>query len=578
MSLDKESEVALIELCTGTSSNSSATSVDTANASATPTGAGPLQAGIIQAAATQETTVASTDADAKTLSTTSSASSASEATSSSVSQTTITTSTKATSTTSSSTSSSTSAKVSSVSTSASSGTSTSTSSISVLQSKASSTTSASVSSSASPIAQSVQATQTPSSTATGSAAVEIVSTGTVDGHLTTLTTQVFAATSSSGQPTPTQLDSTETFSITGKSHSFAAWWSHHLVDDYIALWDYELSISSAFPSALRMSQLIANVSAVYRFFKNKAAVGGVFGAAGLIFLIVLLAVVLKIVRYRSRRKFEKDLDEQVQQEVRSGTPMFGLGKEDDGLSIMGGRAGVISDPEKAAYADSGYGYPNTAASYPTYVGSAPPQAAQPAYYSPNVYSSRRNPSRGQSQDFNYRDGGLSRVDSRGSARSYGTLNQPPMNAFGPSQAISAGANAPAFAPATFAAHYGEYRHASPAPSTQSWQSHNQAFGARPGTPSALTPGGRGNSIPAPPRNVYTPQDVRSDSPAVVARYSPSHSSRTSGDGYGADAYIAGRTTQIQTQNVGGLAVGPADGKEPPSPNVPLPNPFDQRDH
>ncbi|KAJ4464820.1 hypothetical protein C8R41DRAFT_113393 [Lentinula lateritia] len=505
-----------------TSSNSSATSVDTANASATPTGAGPLQAGIIQAAATQETTVASTDADAKTLSTTSSASSASEASSSSVSQTTITTSTKATSTTSSSTSSSTSAKVSSVSTSASSGTSTSTSSISVLQSKASSTTSASVSSSASPIAQSVQATQTSSSTATGSAAVEIVSTGTVDGHLTTLTTQVFAATSSSGQPTPTQLDSTETF------------------------------------------------------FKNKAAVGGVFGAAGLIFLIVLLAVVLKIVRYRSRRKFEKDLDEQVQQEVRSGTPMFGLGKEDDGLSIMGGRAGVISDPEKAAYADSGYGYPNTAASYPTYVGSAPPQAAQPAYYSPNVYSSRRNPSRGQSQDFNYRDGGLSRVDSRGSARSYGTLNQPPMNAFGPSQAISAGANAPAFAPATFAAHYGEYRHASPAASTESWQSHNQAFGARPGTPSALTPGGRGNSIPAPPRNVYTPQDVRSDSPAVVARYSPSHSSRTSGDGYGADAYIAGRTTQIQ--NVGGLAVGPADGKEPPSPNVPLPNPFDQRDH
>lgn len=326
-----------------------------------------------------------------------------------------------------------------------------------------------------------------------------------------------------------------------------------------------------------MSQLIANVSAVYRFFKNKAAVGGVFGAAGLIFLVVLLAVVLKIVRYRSRRKFEKDLDEQVQQEVRSGTPMFGLGKEDDGLSIMGGRAGVISDPEKAAYADSGYGYPNTAASYPTYGGSAPPQAAQPAYYSPNAYSSRRNPSRGQSQDFNYRDGGLSRVDSRGSARSYGTLNQPPMNAFGPSQSISAGANAPAFAPATFAAHYGEYRHASPAPSTQSWQSHNQAFGARPGTPSALTPGGRGNSIPAPPRNVYTPQDVRSDSPAVLSRYSPSHSSRTSGDGYGADAYIVGRITQIQTQNVGGLAVGPAYGKEPPSPNVPLPNPFDQRD-
>ncbi|KAJ3920639.1 hypothetical protein F5877DRAFT_76979 [Lentinula edodes] len=524
MSLDKESEVALIELCTGTSSNSSATSVDTANASATATGAGSLQAGIIQAAATQETTTASTDADAKTLSAISSISSAFETSSSSVSQTTITTSTKATSTTSSSTSSSTSAKVSSVSTtSASSGTSTSTSSISVSQSKASSTTSASVSSSASPIAQSVQAIQTPSSTATGSAAVEIVSTGTVDGHLTTLTTQVFAATSSSGQPTPTQLDSTETF------------------------------------------------------FKNKAAVGGVFGAAGLIFLIVLLAVVLKIVRYRSRRKFEKDLDEQVQQEVRSGTPMFGLGKEDDGLSIMGGRAGVISDPEKAAYADSGYGYPNTAASYPTYGGSAPPQAAQPAYYSPNAYSSRRNPSRGQSQDFNYRDGGLSRVDSRGSARSYGTLNQPPMNAFGPSQSISAGANAPAFAPATFAAHYGEYRHASPAPSTQSWQSHNQAFGARPGTPSALTPGGRGNSIPAPPRNVYTPQDVRSDSPAVLSRYSPSHSSRTSGDGYGADAYIVGRITQIQTQNVGGLAVGPAYGKEPPSPNVPLPNPFDQRD-
>ncbi|KAJ4464778.1 hypothetical protein C8J55DRAFT_566681 [Lentinula edodes] len=557
---------------------SSSTSVDTAIASATATGAGSLQAGIIQAAATQETTTASTDADAKTLSAISSISSASETSSSSVSQTTITTSTKATSTTSSSTSSSTSAKVSSVSTtSASSGTSTSTSSFSVSQSKASTTTSASVSSSASPIAQSVQATQTPSSTATGSAAVEIVSTGTVDGHLTTLTTQVFAATSSSGQPTPTQLDSTETFSITGKSHSFAARWSYLLVDDQIALWDYELSISFALPSALRMSQLIANVSAVYRFFKNKAAVGGVFGAAGLIFLIVLLAVVLKIVRYRSRRKFEKDLDEQVQQEVRSGTPMFGLGKEDDGLSIMGGRAGVISDPEKAAYADSGYGYPNTAALYPSYGGSALPQAAQPAYYSPNVYSSRRNPSRGQSQDFNYRDGGLSRVDSRGSARSYGTLNQPPMNAFGPSQSISAGANAPAFAPATFAAHYGEYRHASPAPSTQSWQSHNQAFGARPGTPSALTPGGRGNSIPAPPRNVYTPQDVRSDSPAVLARYSPSHSSRTSGDGYAADAYIAGRITQIQTQNVGGLAVGPAYGKEPPSPNVPLPNPFDQKD-
>ncbi|KAJ3986033.1 hypothetical protein F5890DRAFT_1062337 [Lentinula detonsa] len=485
--------------------------------------AGTLQAGVIQAAATQVTTVGTTDViDSKALSATSSGSASVTTSATSVVISTQSVATSARTTSSSSSSSTTSAKVTSVlTTSASQATTTSlSSSASVSLSKASST--ASSSDSTSSVAQTTQAPSPSATTSAGFTAVQAVSTGTVDGHLTTLTTQVFEATSSSSaQPTPTALGAES-------------------------------------------------------FFENKAAVGGVFGAAGLVFLIVFLAVVLKIVRYRSRKQFEKDLDEQVQHEVRSGTPMFGLGKDDDGLSIMGGRAGGIGDPEKAMYANSGNGYTNTAV-YPTYSGSVPPMAAQPAYYSPNTFNGvpRRSPS--QDQSLYYGDSGLSRTNSHGSTRSYGSLNQPPMNAFA-SPTSNAATNAPIFAPVTFAANYGEYRHASTAPSTRSWQSQNQnqaVSGARPGTPLALTPGSRGNSIPSPPRNVLAPLGTRSDSPAVLARYSLS-SSRNSKDGYGANAYIAGQITQIQTQSMGGLGA-PAHGKEPPSPNVPLPNPFDQRD-
>jgi len=330
-----------------------------------------------------------------------------------------------------------------------------------------------------------------------------------------------------------------------------------------------------------------SLSAAESFLKNKPAVGAVFGVGGLVVLIALLAIILKIVRYRANRKFERELDEKVAEEVRAGTPMsFGFGKEDDGLSIIGGRAGGLSDPERAygggAYTNQtgfgiGYGAANTSA-YATYGGAA----AQPAFYSPNSSNStpRRYPSDPtQYTQYNNGGNGLQRTESHTSTRSYGTLNQAPMNAFAPNS-NAPGANGP-FAPATFTANYGEYRHASPAPSTQSWQSQTP-YGARPGTPSALTPGGRGPTPgPAPPRGVYAPLGARSDSPAVLGRYSPSHSPQNSKDGqgvYAAEAYVTdfrGQSPRAQAQ--GGLAA-PARGPEPPSPNVSLPNPFDQRDH
>ncbi|KAJ3709607.1 hypothetical protein C8R42DRAFT_413511 [Lentinula raphanica] len=413
----------------------------------TDTSTGTPQTEIVQAAITQAITVDATDSDTKTVSSTSASSSSTlsgtttSAPSAKVTSTeSATTSTAATSSSSSSTSASaktTSAPTSTSQTETSSSSSTSASSSrSKISSTASVTDSTPLSSSSS--TTSSVATPVAISAATTSAGPTTVQVFSTDGHLTTLTTQVFAATSTSSPP-PAQsaLSTTETF------------------------------------------------------FKNKAAVGGVFGAAGLVFLILLLAIVLKIVRYRSRRQFEKDLDEQVEQEVRSGTPMFGVGKDDDGLSIMGGRVDGFIDPEKAAVARSGCGYPNTTA-YPTYGGPIPPQATQQAYYSPNAPSGapRRSPPQDQSPYSNFHDGsgGLSRTISRSSNRSYGSMQQPPMNAFA-STIQNAG---PVLAPATFAATtYGPYRHGSPAPSaqSQSWQSQNQAgFGARPGTPLSLTPG------------------------------------------------------------------------------------------
>jgi len=311
-------------------------------------------------------------------------------------------------------------------------------------------------------------------------------------------------------------------------------------------------------------------------------VGGVFGAGGIVALIVLLAVVLRIVRYRSNRQLERELDEKVAEEVRAGTPMFGMGKEDDGLSIMGGRASGLSDPEKAyggAYPQAGvgvgYGAANTAA-YATYGGAA----AQPAFYSPNSSNNapRRYMSYQSSQYNNDGNNGHERTDSLGSARSYGSYNQPPMNAFAHNlNAPSAPLGNGAFASATFAANYGEYRHPSPAPSTQSWQSRNQTFGARAGMPSALTPGG-GLAVPGPgptlPRGVYTPLGARPDSPAVLGHLSSSNSPQSSRDAQG--AYSADTYLSRQVSRTGGLTA-PVQGPEPPSPNVALPNPFDERD-
>lgn len=449
-----------------------------------------------------------------------------------VTSTTDTSSTSATAkTTSTSNSSSTSANSSSTSTSGTTkptATSATSTSGSTSQSNTSSVTSAP--------ASTITAASSQAESAQGGATSQafIVSTA-VDGHVTTITTNVpFAGTSSSANPTQ----------------------SPHL-------------------------------SAGESFLKNKPAVGAVFGVGGLVALIALLAIILKIVRYRANRKFERELDEKVAEEVRAGTPMsFGFGKEDDGLSIIGGRAGGLSDPERAygggAYTNQagfgvGYGGANTSA-YATYGGAA----AQPAFYSPNSSNStpRRYPSDPtQYTQYNNGGNGLERTESHTSTRSYGTLNQAPMNAFAPNS-NAPGANGP-FAPATFAANYGEYRHASPAPSTQSWQSQTP-YGARPGTPSALTPGGRGPTPgPALPRGVYAPLGARSDSPAVLGRYSPSHSPQNSKDGqgvYAAEAYVTdprGQSPRAQAQ--GGLAA-PARGPEPPSPNVSLPNPFDQRGH
>ncbi|KAJ3820025.1 hypothetical protein F5880DRAFT_1615943 [Lentinula raphanica] len=548
----------------------------------TDTSTGTPQTEIVQAAITQAITVDATVSDTKTVSSTSASSSSTlsgtttSAPSAKVTSTeSATTSTAATSSSSSSTSASAKTTSAPTSTSQTETSSSSSTSASSSQSKISSTASVTDSTPLSSSSSTTSSVATPvaisaATTSAGPTTVQVFST---DGHLTTLTTQVFAATSTSSPP-PAQsaLSTTETITINLQiSSSFSSMKRDRPVDGSVISSPYTAYDSV---SSVNTHLSISNPSTLISIMLNKAAVGGVFGAAGLVFLILLLAVVLKIVRYRSRRQFEKDLDEQVEQEVRSGTPMFGVGKDDDGLSIMGGRVDGFIDPEKAAVARSGYGYPNTTA-YPTYGGPIPPQATQQAYYSPNAPSGapRRSPPQDQSPYSNFHDGsgGLSRTISRSSNRSYGSMQQPPMNAFA-STIQNAG---PVLAPATFAATtYGPYRHGSPAPSaqSQSWQSQNQAgFGARPGTPLSLTPGGGRGDVPTPPRSVYNPTGNRSESPAFLARYGSSRSPRNS---QGENGNVGGRqVTQIQT---GGLAA-PSHGKEPPSPNVPLPNPFDQRD-
>lgn len=319
------------------------------------------------------------------------------------------------------------------------------------------------------------------------------------------------------------------------------------------------------------------------FFKNKAAVGGVFGAVGLISLILLLAIVLKIVRYRSNRKFERELNEQVDNEIRSGSPMFGFGKEDDGMSVRGmGMGAGMMDPEKAAYAGVGsYTSGNTAA-YAAYGDRAPQAALQPAYYSPNAFGGApRRPSLDHS-----------RTGSQGSNRSYGSLAGTPMNPFAPATFAAPpatfaspgynynnGPNNYAIASPAPPANYGEYRGPSPAPSTQSYQS----FGARPGTPTALTPGG-GRGSPAPgvtiPRGVYDPRTpspgiigsgigVRPESPVVPLQYS--RSSR------GSREYVPSGLGRQPTQTLGVPAGNLSRGNSVNSIKAPLPNPFDERD-
>lgn len=330
-----------------------------------------------------------------------------------------------------------------------------------------------------------------------------------------------------------------------------------------------------------------DLSTTQEFFDNKAAVGGVFGAVGLVSLILLLAIVLKIVRYRARRNFERELDEQVEKETRAGTP-FGFGKEDDDDLNMMGRPSGLADPEKAygaGYASNnlpGQPYPfgNTAA-YATYSSSA--AAVQPAYYSPNSTGNgapRRYPSQDTGADqfdsryYNNLSGGSEprRAGPRGSNGSYGTLNQPPMNAFSPVSGPNAG---PVFAPATFNGNYGEYRNVSPPPASASVRSASPTvapYGARPSTPSSLTPGGNTGFQPAaaaPPRNAFTPLGSRPDSPAILARYGQGRSFSRD-DTYTADAYAAAGGGQY-------LRAPPASTNEPPSPKAALPNPFEQRD-
>ncbi|KAF5391970.1 hypothetical protein D9757_003289 [Collybiopsis confluens] len=328
-----------------------------------------------------------------------------------------------------------------------------------------------------------------------------------------------------------------------------------------------------------------DLSTTQTFFDNKAAVGGVFGAVGLISLILLLAIVLKIVRYRARRTFERELDEQVERETRAGTP-FAFGKEDDDdLNVMG-RAPGLADPEKAyggGYTINQPGQPyafGSTAAYATYSSSA--AATQPAYYSPNSNlnsTPRRYPSQDTAQIdsryYNVNAGGseLSHSGSRGSNASYGTLNQPPMNAFSP---VSGANSGPIFAPATFNSNYGEYRNVSPPPASLN-SGPSVSYAARPGTPSSLTPGanrGVPAAQPAPPRGAFTPLGSRPDSPAILARYGQGHSSSrgSSGDDtYAVDAYATGGAQYLQAP-----ITSTSGGKEPPSPRADLPNPFDRR--
>ncbi|KIK64909.1 hypothetical protein GYMLUDRAFT_56425 [Collybiopsis luxurians FD-317 M1] len=448
-------------------------------------------------------------ADAKTQATTSSSSS--DSASPTTAKASSTSDAKTTATTNASTTSS-SAKATSVSSSATNSSSSSSSA---------SSTSASTSSDSSS-STSAQATQTSAPSGSPSMTASIM-TSTINGQPTTITTDVLAITSSTQDPQPTNLSN---LSKTGSS-----------------------------------------------FFENKAAVGGTFGAVGLVSLFLLLAIVLKIVRYRARRKFEKDLDEQVERETRAGTP-FGFGKEDDDILPPG-----LSDPEKAyggPYANQagpGYAMGNTAA-YATYGSAA---AMQPAYYSPN--SGGAMPRRYSPPQFGngYNTGnGLSRPPSGGSAKSYGTLNQAPMNAFAPAPAGPTGP-APTFAPPTFAGNYGEYRGAhSPAPSSNSNTSSTIAYLARPGTPSSLTPGGGTGPAPAALSRPYAALGTRPDSPAILARYGRSSGGSEDSGTYGAEAYST--TASIKRERSlaqTGLAV-PDNGNVEPS-SLHLPNPFDQRD-
>ncbi|KAE9387769.1 hypothetical protein BT96DRAFT_475353 [Gymnopus androsaceus JB14] len=254
---------------------------------------------------------------------------------------------------------------------------------------------------------------------------------------------------------------------------------------------------------------------------------------------------------------------------------------------IGMGAGGMLDPEKAYAGVGSYANGNTAA-YAAYGDRAPQAALQQAYYSPNAPGGapRRYPSQGHS-----------RTGSLGSNRSYGSLGGTPMNAFAPATFAAPpgtyansnpnynnynyGEYRPATASPVAPANYGEYRGPSPAPSTQSYQS----YGARPGTPNSLTPGGAGRASPvsgvALPRGVYDP---RTPSPAGVIGSGIGIGVRpdlpvvpVGGPRRGSRDYVPSGLGRQPTQTLGLPASNLMRGNSVNSIKAPLPNPFDQRD-
>ncbi|KAE9392046.1 hypothetical protein BT96DRAFT_1058758 [Gymnopus androsaceus JB14] len=257
-------------------------------------------------------------------------------------------------------------------------------------------------------------------------------------------------------------------------------------------------------------------------------------------LILPLTIVLQIVQYHTNRKFERELNEQVDNEVQSGTPIFGFGKEDDEMSVrgIGMGAGAIKHPRLLS---------DQRITRPT------PSGAPRCYPSPRplllgIPGLQLNPTN---------------AFALATSTAPGTYanNKPNYN-------YNYGDYRSATSSPVLPANYGEYCGPSPAPSTQSYQS----YGARPGTPTALTPGGAGRASLVP--GVALLREACSGINIGVQHDSPVPG--VGGPRRGSRDYVPSGLGRQPSQMLGLPASNLMRGNSVNSIKAPLLNPFDQK--